>query len=337
MIYIYCWSMVGVVRMRAIQADRFGGPEVLRLVEKERPRPRDGEVVIRLDYAGVNFADAHFREGGRGGVAPFVPGVEGAGTVAYCASDVIDFEPGERVAYWTTNPGSYAEYAAVPAWRLVRIPDGISADVACALTVQGLTAHYLTHSTFPLGPSRTCLILAAASGVGLLMIQMAKLLGARVIAAVGTQEKALFARACGADEVIPYRVANFDDETRRLTGGEGVDVVYDSIGAETFLKSINSVRIRGLCVVYGMASGPLPPFDTSILNQVGSIFFTRPNIVHYLRSAEEIQLRAAKIFSLYLSGQLDVTIAQTYDLGSAVEAHETLHDRRTAGKILLRL
>jgi NADPH:quinone reductase len=323
--------------MKAIQATRFGGPDVLKLVDVATPQPRAGEVLVRLEYAGINFADSHFRDGGRGGAAPLVLGVEGAGVVASCAPDVTEFTPGDRVAYWTPLPGSYAEYAAVAAWRLVRIPDGTPSEIACALMVQGLTAQYLTHSTFPIGPGHICLIVAAASGVGQIMTQIAKAKNAHVLAAVGSKAKADVATACGADDIILYREADLSKAARALTGGDGVDVVYDSVGAQTFMQSIASVRVRGMCVVYGMASGAPPAFDTALLNQTGSIYFTRPNIVHHLRSAEEIRTRAKTLLDLHRAGALKVAIDRLYDLSEAVEAHHALHRRTSTGKLLFRL
>lgn len=321
--------------MRAVQVAAFGGPETMRVVEIPVPRPAPGELLVRLRYAGVNFADSHFREGGRGGTPPFVLGVEGVGEVAACGAEVKGWAEGERVVYWNPVPGSYAEYAVVPAWRAVRVPDGVPSDVACALMVQGATAHYLTHDTFPLSSGQTCLILAAAGGVGQIMIQLARMRGARVIAIVGSSAKADVARARGAHVVLNHRAVDFADAARELTQGEGVDVVYDSVGADTYLRSIAAVRRRGMCVIFGMASGLVPPFDTALLNQSGSIFLARPNMIHHLATEHEIHRRMSCLFALYEQRQLSVSVECKYLLDDAVLAHRMMSNRESIGKCIL--
>lgn len=323
--------------MRAVQVVAFGGPERMRVVELPVPRPARGELLIRLRYAGVNFADSHFREGGRGGTPPFVLGVEGVGEVAALGAEVEGWAEGERIVYWNPLPGSYAEYAVVPAWRAVRVPEHVPSEVACALMVQGTTAHYLTHDTFPLSCGQTCLILAAAGGVGRIMIQLARMRGARVIAVVGSSAKADVARACGAHDVLNHRVADFADAARELTQGEGVDVVYDSVGADTYLRSIAAVRRRGMCVIFGVASGLVPPFDTALLNQSGSIFLARPNMTHHLTSENEIHTRMSYLFTLYGNGKLSISGGLHYSLDDAASVHRMMNRRDSIGKYILRL
>jgi NADPH2:quinone reductase len=260
--------------------------------------------------------------------------MEGAGTVESIGDRVIEWQPGERVA-WAMTAGAYAEYAKVPASKLVRVPEGVDTRTAAALMLQGMTAHYLTRSTFPLNSSHTALIHAAAGGAGLLTVQLAKRHGARVFGTVSTEAKAELARDAGADEVILYTQQDFEAETKRLTGERGVDVVYDSVGATTFDKSLNSLRPRGTLVLFGQSSGPVPPFDAGILNQKGSLYLTRPSLGHYVLTREELLWRSDELFTAILDGSLKVRIDRTYPLADAAQAHQDLESRKTTGKLLL--
>ena len=320
--------------MKAIQVGTPGGPEELVLTDIERPSPGPEDVLVRVEAIGVNFIDVYHRTGLYKMPLPFTPGMEGAGTVEAIGHRVIEWQPGERVA-WAMTAGAYAEYATVPASKLVRIPEGVDTRTAAALMLQGMTAHYLTRSTFPLNSSHTALVHAAAGGAGLLTVQLAKRQGARVFGTVSTEAKAELARDAGADEVILYTGQDFEAEARRLTGGRGVDVVYDSVGATTFEKSLNSLRPRGTLVLFGQSSGPVPPFDAGILNQKGSLYLTRPSLGHYVLTREELLWRSDELFTAILDGSLRVRVDRTYPLAEAAQAHRDLESRKTTGKLIL--
>jgi NADPH:quinone reductase len=306
--------------MRAVVVTRAGGPEVLELQDVPEPQPDDGRVVVDVEEIGVNYRDVYEREG-RYRTPPLVAGAEGAGTVG-----------GERVA-WSDAPGSYAERVAVDPARLVPVPDGVSNEVAAAVLLQGMTAHYLASDTYRVEPGDSVLVHAAAGGVGLLLTQIVKLRGGRVIATTSTEEKAELARGAGADEVIGYD--GFAARTRELTGGEGVAAVYDGVGQATFDESLASLRPHGTMVLYGAASGPVPPFDPMRLEGAGSLFLTRPSVRHYTAKREELLQRAGEVFGWVADGKLDVRIGGRYQLEDARKAHEDLEGRRTTGKLLL--
>ncbi|MFI0449488.1 quinone oxidoreductase family protein [Actinomadura sp. 6N118] len=318
--------------MRAIVVESPGGPEVLTLAEREDPVPGPGEVLIDIAASGVNFIDIYFRTGAYPQPTPYVPGVEGAGTVAAVGDGVTEFAVGDRVA-WANVPGSYAERAAVPADKVVPVPDGVSLEDAAAALLQGMTAHYLTRSTYEVKAGDTILVHAAAGGMGLLLTQLGKLFGARVIGTVSTPEKEKLARDAGADEVIGYD--GFADEVRRLTGGEGVPVVYDGVGAPTFDGSLASVRRRGLLALYGAAGGKVEPFDPQRLNAAGGAFLTRPSLGHYTATREELLQRASEVYGWVAAGDLRLHIGRRYDIADARTAHEDLAGRRTTGKLIL--
>ena len=320
--------------MKAIQVQKSGGPEVLTLTDLPVPKPKSNEAVVKISAAGVNFIDVYFREGRYPSPLPFVSGQEGSGTVTEVGAEVKSFKPGDRVAY-TGIPGAYAEYAAVPADRLVLLPAGITEQQAAAAMLQGITAHYLVHDTYPLKKGETALIHAAAGGVGLLLVQMAKNIGARVIATTGTEEKAKLAREAGADEVILYAQQDFEVETKRLTDGKGVHVVYDGVGQTTFDKDLNILRPRGYLVLFGASSGPVPPFDLAKLAPKGSLFVTRPTIVHHIATHEELQKRATDVLTMIATGKIKLRIEHVYPLRDAQQAHRDLEARKTTGKLLL--
>jgi NADPH2:quinone reductase len=320
--------------MKAIQVKQPGGPEAMELVELPVPEPKASEAVVKLAASGVNFIDVYFREGRYKAPLPLVLGQEGAGVVTAVGADVKSLKAGDRVA-WCGPFGSYAEYAAVLAARLVTIPPGVSEQQAAAAMLQGMTAHYLAHDTYPLKRGETALVHAAAGGVGLLLVQMAHNIGARVIATVSTDEKAKLAREAGADEVILYTQADFEAETKRLTGGKGVDVVYDSVGKTTFEKGLNVLRPRGMMVLFGGSSGAVPPFDLIGLSQKGSLFVTRPSLLHYIASREELVARSGAVFGMIAAGKLKLRIDHLYPLGEAQRAHRELEGRKTTGKLLL--
>ena len=298
------------------------------------PKPGKGEALIRLEAIGVNFIDVYQRMGLYRTALPFTPGNEGAGIVEETGPGVGVVSAGDRVAYAGTL-GSYADAATVPAWRLVKLPSGIDAGTAAAAMLQGMTAHYLTHSTYPLKPGEACLVHAVAGGVGLLLAQMARGRGARVIGTASTTEKAELARAFGADEVILYTEQDFELEVKRLTGGTGVQVVYDSVGLTTFEKSLNCLAPRGCLVLYGQSSGSVPPFDPQILNAKGGLFLTRPSLAHYTATREELLWRANDVLGWAASGELKIRIGARFPLADAAEAHRQLSARMTRGKILL--
>jgi len=320
--------------MKAIQVKQVGGPEAMELVDLPVPQPKANEAVVKLAASGVNFIDVYVREGRYKALLPVVVGQEGAGVVTAVGADVKSVKVGDRVA-WTSVLGSYAEYAAVPADRLVPIPGGVSDQQAASAMLQGMTAHYLSHDTFPLKRGETALVHAAAGGVGLLLVQMAHNIGARVIATVSTEEKARLARAAGADDVILYTQADFETETKRLTSGKGVDVVYDSVGKTTFDKGLNILRPRGMMALYGGSSGAVPPLDPMILNQKGSLFLTRPTLGNYTATREELVERSGAVFGMIAAGKLKLRIEHTYPLQDAPRAHRDLEGRKTTGKLLL--
>lgn len=320
--------------MKAIQVTHPGGAEALEVVDLPAPKPKPSEVLVKLSAAGVNFVDVYYREGRYKTSLPFINGQEGAGVVTEVGTDVKGLTPGDRVA-WSSVLGSYAEYAAVPAERLVLIPGGVSERDAAAAMLQGMTAQYLTHTTFPLKKGDTALVHAAAGGVGLLLVQMAHNLGIRVIGTVSTEEKAQLARAAGADEIIYYTQTDFEEETRRLTDGRGVDVIYDGVGKSTFEKGLNVLRPRGMMVLFGGSSGAVPPLDPIVLTQKGSLFLTRPSLNHYIATRAELMERAEAVFQMMAAGKLKLRIERTYPLVEAQKAHRELESRKTTGKLLL--
>ena len=320
--------------MKAIQVTQTGGPEALTLVVLPAPTPKANEALIEIKAIGINFIDVYFREGRYPAPLPFIAGQEAAGVVAEVGSEVTNVKAGDRVAYCGT-PGSYAEYATVPAGRLVKVPAELDFDHAAAAMLQGMTAHYLCRSTYPIKSGETALIHAAAGGVGQLLVQMCKRLGARVIATAGNEQKADLARAAGADECIVYTQADFESETRRLTGGQGVHVVYDGVGKATFDKDLNVLRPRGMLVLFGGASGAVPPFDLIKLSQKGSLYITRPTLGHYTTTREELEWRANDVLGWIAAGELKLRIHKTYPLTDAAQAHRDLEGRKTTGKLLL--
>jgi NADPH2:quinone reductase len=320
--------------MKAIQVKQTGGPETLEYVDLPVPQPKVNEAVVKIAAAGVNFIDVYNREGRYKMPLPFTPGQEAAGVVSAVGSDVTSVKPGDRVAY-TSVIGSYAEYAAVAADRLVPVPRDVSEREAAAAMLQGTTAHYLTHDTFQLKSRNTALIHAAAGGVGLLLVQMAHNLGARVIGTVSTEEKAQLARDAGADEIIFYTQTDFETETKRLTDGKGVDVVYDSVGKTTFEKGLNILKPRGMMVLFGGSSGAVPPFDPMVLTQKGSLFLTRPSLNHYIVTREELLARADAVFGMIAAKKLKLRIEHVCKLADAQQAHRDLEGRKTTGKLLL--
>lgn len=320
--------------MKAIRIDQTGGPEVLQLQDVATPQPGPGEVLVKIEAAGVNFIDIYHRTGAYPRDLPFTPGLEAAGIVETLGSGVTGFKPGDRVAY-SFHLGAYAQYSPVPVEKLVPVPADVELGQAAAVILQGITAHYLTHSTFPLQSEHTCLIHAAAGGTGQLVVQMAKMRGATVIGTTSTREKANLVREAGADQVILYTEQDFEAETMRLTDGRGVDVVYDSVGAATFDKGLKVLRPRGMMVLFGQASGKVPPIDLQTLNARGSLFVTRPSIVHHIADREELLQRAGDVLNWLAAGTLSVRIDSELPLASAEEAHRLLASRKSAGKILL--
>jgi NADPH:quinone reductase len=320
--------------MKAIVVQQFGGPEVLIYQEIEKSAPKVGEALVKLEAIGLNYIDVYHRTGLYPLSRPFIPGMEAAGVIEAIGADVTEVSVGDRVAY-AMIPGAYAEYATVPAWMLVKVPDGVDTRQAAAVMLQGMTAHYLVTSTYPLKAGETALIHAAAGGVGLLLIQMAKRIGARVIGTVSSEAKAQLAREAGAAEVILYTEQDFEQETRRLTEGKGVQVVYDSVGKETFLKSLNSLAPRGMMALFGQSSGPVESFNPALLAQKGSLFLTRPSLFNYTATRDELLWRSGELFDWIRSGQLKLRIEKTFPLAEAAEAHRQLEGRRTTGKVLL--
>jgi NADPH2:quinone reductase len=320
--------------MKAILVHQPGGPEAMRLDEVPVPAPAPGQALVKIAASGVNFIDIYFRTGLYKAEAPYGLGMEGAGVVDAVGSGVTEVSPGDRVAY-AMQRGSYADYAIVPAWQLVKIPDALDFHQAAASMLQGMTAHYLTHSTWPLKPGDSCLVHAAAGGAGGLIVQMAKKLGAVVIGTTSTPAKAEIAKAAGCDHVVNYTEQEFDVEVKRITGGRGVDVVYDSVGAATWERSLNSLRRRGLMVSFGNASGPVPPVAPLELNNRGSLFLTRPTLAHHAADRSELLWRANDVLGWVASGAVKLHIEKVYPLAEAAQAHIDLASRRTSGKLLL--
>jgi NADPH2:quinone reductase len=319
--------------MKAIQVNEYGGPEVMTLAELPMPEPAEAQVRVRVEAIGVNFVDVYHRKGSYPGKLPMIPGREAAGVVDALGSGVSTLQVGQRVAFATVS-ASYAEYVVGPANALVPVPAGVSSELAAAVMLQGMTAHYLTHSTYPLQEGDSCLVHAAAGGVGHLLVQMAKKRGARVLATVSTEEKAQVAREAGADEIIRYTEVAFDEAVRQLTNGRGVNVVYDSVGRTTFMQSMRSLQPRGYLILYGQSSGAVEPFDPQLLNHHGSLFLSRPSLHHYSSEAE-LAWRAGDLFRWLAEGSLHVRIDRTYPLAEAAAAHRALEGRATTGKVLL--
>lgn len=320
--------------MKTIRVHEYGGLEALRFEDIEEPEPGEGEARVRIEAIGVNFIDIYHRIGRYKGSLPLTLGQEAAGVVDAVGPHVTDVKPGDRVAYASVQ-GSYAEYAVVPAWRLIKIPSEVDVQPAAAVMLQGMTAHYLTHSTYPLKQGDTALVHAAGGGTGQLLVQIAKMRGARVIGTASTGEKAELAREAGTDDVILYTETDFEAEVRHLTDNKGVDVVYDSVGKDTFEKSMNCLRPRGYLVLFGQSSGPAPQIDPQILNPKGSLFLTRPTLGHYITYRAELLGRVNDLFDWMAGGKLKVRIDQTFPLAEAAEAHRYLEGRKSKGKILL--
>ncbi len=320
--------------MKIIKVLQHGGPEQLQYLDAEVPSPGPGQALIKIAAAGVNFIDVYFRTGLYKADLPFTPGNEAAGVIEAVGEGVTDFAPGDRVAYAMFR-GSYADYTVVPVTQLVKVPEGLELETAAAAMLQGMTAHYLSHSSFPLKAGDKCLVHAAAGGAGRLLVQMAKMLGATVYGTAGSDEKAEIAKSAGADEVIVYTCEDFVARVKEFTGGKGVDVVYDSVGQSTFLKGLDLIRPRGMMVLFGQSSGPVAPFDPTILNGKGSLFLTRPSLAHHCLTPQELAWRAGDVLGWIASGKLELRIDKTYPLGEAFQAHTDLEGRKTAGKLLL--
>lgn len=327
--------------MKGIGVRAFGGPEALELLDWPEPQPGAGEARVKVAVAGVNFMDVYMRSGQYAKSQTYVTplplllGMEGAGIVDAVGPGVQDIRPGDRVA-WCISRGAYAQYAVVPAWKLVPVPEGVELELAAALQLQGSTAHYLTHSLFPLQPGQSCLVHAGAGGVGQLLIQLARARGARVLATVGSAEKAQIVKGLGADAAILYRETDFREAVMALTEGAGVDVVYDSVGRDTIHKSIRSLRRRGTCVMFGAASGQVEGIAPLELAEAGSVFFTRPHLADYMQP-HEVRGRAADLFAMVAAGRLAVTIDRTYALAKLADAHRALEARQTHGKLLIQI
>ncbi len=320
--------------MKAVRVHAPGGPEALRYEDVADPTPGAGQAVVKVDAAGLNYIDVYFRTGLYKAQLPLTLGMEASGTVTAVAPDVREVKIGDKVAY-TGVPGAYAEYAAVPAERLFVLPSGLTTRQGAAMMLQGMTAHYLATSTYPLKVGDACLVHAAAGGVGLLLCQIAKMRGAKVIGTVSTEEKAKLAREAGADEVILYTKQDFEAEVKRITGGKGLQVVYDSVGKDTFEKSLNCLAPRGLVALYGQSSGPIGPFDPQALNAKGSLFLTRPSLFHYIATREELVSRATELAGWIRDGKLRMRVELEFPMKDAAEAHRALEGRKTTGKVLL--
>jgi NADPH2:quinone reductase len=320
--------------MKAIRVHETGGPEKLIHEDVPVPIPGPDQVRVKVHAIGLNYIDVYFRAGLYKTSLPFTPGMEAAGMVDAMGLNVTGVKPGDRVAY-AMNLGAYGEYALANAWQLVTLPAKVEYRDGAAVMLQGMTAHYLAHSAFPLQSGQTALVHAAAGGVGLLLIQVAKLIGARVIGTVSTDAKAALARAAGADQVIRYDQVDFESEVKQLAEGRGVDVVYDSVGLTTFEKSLNCLKRRGMMVLFGQSSGPVPPIDLNILNAKGSVYVTRPSLAHYTATPEELNWRAGDLFRWMEQGKLHLRIDRAFSLGEASKAHQALEARETAGKVLL--
>jgi NADPH2:quinone reductase len=320
--------------MKAIRVHTPGGPDVMKLEEQPDPTPAAGQAVVKIEAAGVNYIDVYFRTGLYKAPVPLTVGLEAAGTVTAVGRGVTDLKPGDRVAY-TGVPGSYAEMNVAPADRLVKLPPKLSFKDGAAAMLQGMTAHYLAVSTYPLKKGDVCLVHAAAGGVGLLLCQIARMRGATVIGTVSTEEKAALAREAGAEHAILYTRQDFEAEVKRITGGGGVHVIYDGVGATTFDKGLNCLRPRGMMVLFGQSSGPVPPLDLGILNVKGSLFVTRPSLNAYIATREELVQRAGEVLGWVQDGELKLRIVHQFPLAQAAEAHRALEGRKTTGKILL--
>jgi NADPH2:quinone reductase len=320
--------------MKAIRIHAPGGPEALTFDDVPEPTPGAGQAAVKLAAAGVNFIDVYFRTGMYKAPLPLTLGLEGAGVVTAIGAGVTDVKAGDTVA-WTGVPGSYAQMNVVPADRLVKLPPGVEPKVGAAAMLQGLTAHYLVRSSYPLKKGDTCLVHAAAGGMGLLLCQMGKMLGATVIGTVSTEGKAALAKGAGAEHVILYSQQDFEPEVKRITGGRGVDVVYDGVGATTFDKSLSCLRPRGYMILFGAASGPVPPLDLQVLNVRGSLFLQRPSLNHHIAAREELLQRAGEVLGWIEDGKIKLRIEHQFPLAQAAEAHKALEGRKTAGKILL--
>jgi len=320
--------------MKAIRVQHTGGPEVMELVDLATPQPKPTEAVVKVSVAGVNSIDGHFRDGSLRTPLPFIPGQEGAGVVTAAGTQAKAVKVGDRVA-WSGTLGSYAEYVAAAADSLVPVPDEVTDQQAAAAMMHGLTAHYLVNDAHKLKAGETALVHAAAGGVGLLLVQMARIIGARVIGTASSEEKARLAREAGADEVIIFTQQNFETEVKRLTGGTGVDVVYDGVGKATFEKNLNVMRPRGMLVLYGMSSGPVPPVDPAKLSEKGSLYMARTTLAHFTATREELLQRTGALFTMIADRKLNLHIAKTYPLAEAPQAHRDMEARKPAGKLLL--
>jgi NADPH2:quinone reductase len=320
--------------MKAIRVEHTGGPEVMELVEFPVPSPKPNEAVVRVSVAGVNSIDGQFREGNLRTPLPFIPGQEGAGVVASVGAQVKVVKVGDRVA-WSGVLGSYAEYVAASADTLVPVPATVPDQQAAAAMIHGLTAHYLVNDAHKLKAGETTLVHAAAGGVGLLLVQMARMIGARLIGTASSEEKAKLAREAGAEDVIVFTQRDFEAEVKRLTGGQGVDVVYDGVGKATFEKNLNVIRLRGMLVLYGMSSGPVPPVDPAKLSEKGSLYMARTTLAHFTATREELLARTGALFGMIAEGKLKLRIAKTYPLAEAAQAHRDMEARKMAGKLLL--
>jgi len=320
--------------MKAIRVQHTGGPEVMELAEVPVPQPKPAEALVKVSVAGVNSIDGHFRDGSLRTPLPFIPGQEGAGVVSAVGAQARTVKVGDRVA-WSGALGSYAEYVAASADSLVPLPANITDEQAAAAMMHGLTAHYLANDAHELKAGETALVHAAAGGVGLLLVQMARAIGARVIGTASSDEKARQAREAGADEVIIFTQQDFEPEVKRLTGGQGVDVVYDGVGKATFEKNLNVMRPRGMLVLYGMSSGPVPPVDPAKLSEKGSLYMARTTLAHFTATREELLARTGALFAMIADGKLKLRIAKTYPLADAAQAHRDMEARKIAGKLLL--
>ena len=321
--------------MKAIRIHAHGGPEVLQLDEVSIPNIESGEVLVRVHAAGVNFLDVYQRTGLYKAVLPFTPGMEGAGVIEKAGSET-SFKPGTRVA-WTQHPGAYAEFAAVPSWKVVALPDGVDDRSGAATLLQGMTAQYLCETTYPAKSGQAALVHAGAGGVGLLLIQLLKQKGAKVYTTVSTQEKADLAREAGADETILYTKTDFVEAVKRFTDGKGVHVVYDSVGKTTYEGSFNALRPLGMLVLFGQSSGPVPPIDPLVLTQKGSLFLTRPSLAHYVADTDSFRERATKVLNWVAKGSLKLRIERTYPLAELAQAHRDLEGRKTTGKLVIEI
>lgn len=320
--------------MKAIRVQHIGGPEVMELVEAPAPQPKPNEALVKVAVAGVNSIDRQFRDGSLRMPLPFIPGQEGAGVVTAAGAQTKLVKVGDRVA-WSGTLGSYAEYVASPEEHLVPVPASISDEQATAAMMHGLTAHYLVNDAHKLKPGETALVHAAAGGVGLLLVQLAHAIGARVIGTVSSEEKGKLAREAGADEIIVFTQQDFETEVKRLTGSKGVDVVYDGVGKATFEKNLNVMRMRGMLVLYGMSSGPVPPVDPAKLSEKGSLYMARTTLAHFTATREELIARTSALFAMIAAGSLKLLIAKKYPLAEAAAAHRELESRHLAGKLLL--